>query len=86
MIAIYKIPKSSVATIFLPILLLCVVNLGIFNQSRKLAGRISNIATIMLAFIAFFPIVREQIPPNPSITKMEILIYFLTGTDLLCLI
>ena len=70
LIRIYKIPKSAVFTIFGPIFLLCIINLGIFNQSLKLAGRISNIATIMLAFVAVFPVIREQIPPNPKITKM----------------
>lgn len=69
-ITVYKIPKSAVATIFGPIFLLCIINLGIFNQSIVLGKRIANIATIMLAFVAVFPVIREQIPPNPKITKM----------------
>lgn len=39
-ITLYKIPNSAVATIFLPILLLCIINLGIFNQDKVLSGRI----------------------------------------------
>ncbi len=85
-ITLYKIPSSAVATIFMPVLLLCIINLGIFNQDRVLGGRIENLAALMLAFISVFPVIRNEIPPNPKITYMEILIYLLTGTDLLCLI
>lgn len=70
----------------MPVLLLCIINLGIFNQDKQLGGRIENLAALMLAFIAVFPVIRNEIPPNPKITYMEILIYLLTGTDLLCLI
>ena len=65
----------SLVTIFLPLWLLGIMNLGIFFQDNGFADRLATIATVMLAYMAFMPVVRSQLPPNPSITFIEILIY-----------
>ena len=73
------------ATIFLPLWLLAVLNLGVFFQDDNLADRIASIASLALAFIAFIPTIREQIPPSPSIVFVEILVYLVAATSLLAL-
>ena len=40
----------------------------------------------MIAFIALVPGIRNQIPPNPDITILEILVYFEIATAFLCLV
>lgn len=67
-ICLYKNPISVATTIFFPIILLSVINLGIFSQTNSLAGRIENLAALMFAFMEIYPIVRSQIPPTPNLT------------------
>ncbi len=57
-IPLYKMPFSSVATIFLPLSLLAGLNFGIFFQDENLANRIACIASLALAFVAFIPTIR----------------------------
>lgn len=76
----------AMATIFLPLLLLSIINLGIFFQDNGLADRIASIAALMIAFVALIPSIRAQIPPNPKIVFVEILVYFDASTTLLALI
>lgn len=56
-----------------------------FFQDDNLADRIASIASLALAFIAFIPTIREQIPPSPSIVFVEILVYLVAATSLLAL-
>lgn len=51
-------------------LLLTIINLGIFNQTDKLTGRIANLGALILAFLAIFPVIRKEIPRNPKVTKI----------------
>jgi hypothetical protein len=74
------------ATIFLPLWLLAIINLGIFFQDNTLSDRIASIAALMIAFVALIPTIRDQIPPNPRIVFIEILVYFETLTSLFALI
>jgi len=76
----------ALATIFLPLWLLGIINLGIFFQDENLADRIASIAALMIAFVALIPTIREQIPPNPKIVFIEILVYMETLTSLFALI
>ena len=85
-IPLYKFPTVTIATIFLPLWLLGIINLGIFFQDNGLADRIASIAALMIAFVALIPTIRSEIPPSPSITFVEILVYIETLTSLLCLI
>jgi hypothetical protein len=55
------------ATIFLPLWLLGIINLGIFFQDNSMDDRIGSISALMIAFVALIPTIREEIPPNPKI-------------------
>lgn len=85
-IPFYKYPSSALATIFIPLWLLAIINLCIFFQSIDLGERISSVATLMLAFVAFIPTIHDQIPPNPQIIFAEIMVFLHAATSLLCLI
>lgn len=74
-IPLYRRPIISLLTIFLPLWLLGLISLGIFFQSNELADRIASIATVMIAHIAFMPVIRGQLPPSPRIAFIEILVY-----------
>jgi hypothetical protein len=55
------------ATIFLPLWLLGIINLGIFFQDNSMDDRIGSISALMIAFVALIPTIRDEIPPNPKI-------------------
>jgi len=76
----------ALATIFLPLWLLAIINLGIFFQDNNLADRVASIASLMIAFVALIPTIRAQIPPNPNIVFVEYLVYSETLTSLFALI
>jgi len=65
---------------------LAIINLGIFFQDNNLADRIASISALMIAFVALIPTIRDQIPPNPRIVFIEILVYCETLTSLFALI
>jgi hypothetical protein len=58
LIPIYRYPLVSIATIFLPLWLLAVINLSIFFQDTSLGDRIGSISAIMIAYIALIPTIR----------------------------
>ena len=58
-IPLYKFPVVSIFTIFLPLWLLGIINLGIFFQETGLADRIGSIAGLMIAFVALIPVIRD---------------------------
>ena len=70
--------RSPIVTFFkiiVPNWLLGFISLVIFFQEGGKAGlgsRIPGIATIMLAYIATMPLLREEIPPAPQLTLLEI--------------
>lgn len=72
-------------TIFIPLFVLSFITHGIFSTTPELDGRIALIATILIAFIAMVPSIRDTIPPNPYITAAELLIYFQTLIQVICL-
>lgn len=82
----YKYPFTTVLTIFLPIMMLAVLNLAVFFQENSLSGRISSLATIMVAYTAFLPTVRDRIPPSPTITAMDLILMGLCCNCMLCLL
>ena len=81
-----KHPIATLGTIFFPLWLLGVINLAVFYQDAGLADRIANIATLMIAFVGIIPMIREEVPPNPKFTAIEMLVYLQIATTLLCLI
>lgn len=46
-----------------------------YTDFTQLAKRIGSSCSLMIAYIALVPMVRANIPPSPSITLVEILIY-----------
>lgn len=82
----YRHPFTFILMVFLPTILLAIFNLAIFFQDKDLAGRIASLATLLVAYTAFLPTVREQIPPSPKITIFEMCLYAIMSTTVLCLL
>lgn len=72
-------------TIFLPLLVLAITNLGIFYEEPRLEDRIVSISSIMVSMVALVPTVRSQIPPTPTVTLVEILVFIEAVTTILAL-
>ena len=81
---IYKRPMVAICTIFLPLSLLGMINIGIFFQDNGLADRLGTLAGLMIALVALLPVIREQIPPYPNLTFVEGLVYLKTINSLFC--
>lgn len=79
----YKDPFSAVFSIILPLILLAIINLFIFFQSNDLGSRIASIATLLVAFMAFLPTVRELIPPTPTVIGLDIILLLFLVAELL---
>ena len=56
---LYKIPGVTLATIFVPLIFLGLINLAIFFQEPALGDRVLSIATLMIAFVGLIPIIRD---------------------------
>lgn len=54
--------------IFFPLWLLGMINLSIFFSEPGLGDRIGSLASLLLAYVALIPIIRNLLPPNPNIT------------------
>lgn len=74
-IPLYKVPGSSLFSIFVPLWVIAFINLVIFFQDNRLADRMAVIATVSLAFIAFLPTINDKIPQKKTVSFVEILIY-----------
>lgn len=57
-IPLYKFPFVTLSTIFIPLWLLGIINLGIFFQDTTLGDRIGSLAALMIAFVALIPVIR----------------------------
>ena len=56
---VYKKPNPAILTIYFPLLLLGIINIGIFYQDNIRTGKIMlNIAALIVSFIALVPTVR----------------------------
>lgn len=76
-IPIYKYVVIDMLQIFLPLLLMAIISLFIFNQENglgkdsgftTLALRIINIASLMIGYVSLVPALRGRLPPMPGIT------------------
>lgn len=80
--------------IFVPILILSVISLLIFVQENAkdengfttLAKRIASGCSLLIAYVALVPMIRSKLPPTPSVTLIEILIYSSTIPNFLAII
>lgn len=82
----YKHPGVNLIEIFIPIWILGFINVLVFFQANNLAEKLAIIATIALAFIAFFPTINESVPNTPEIKMIDILIYLEVLTTFLTMI
>jgi hypothetical protein len=85
-IPLYKEPGSTLYTIFLPLLLLSLINLAIFFQNADLHDRIASVSLLMLAFVSLIPTLRSQLPPSSEISMVEWMVYGQTYTTVLVLV
>ena len=80
--------------IFVPIIILSIISLLIFVQENAkdgdgfttLALRIASGCSLMIAYVALVPMIRSNLPPTPSVTLIEILIYASTIPNFLAII
>ena len=66
-IPLYKFPGVTLLTIFFPLWLLGILNLGIFFQSVGLADRIGSLSGLLIAFVALIPVIRSELPQSPDV-------------------
>lgn len=85
-IPLYKYPSTSIINIFIPLWILGILNLAIFFQDYDFGGRVASLATLTLAFVALVPTIYAEIPPNPEIVLVELLVYAETFTSMICLL
>ena len=93
-IPIFKYPVIDMIRIFVPIIILSAISMTIFVQENavdgggftELAKRIASGCSLMIAYVALIPMIRENLPPTPSVTLVEILIYVSTVPNFLAII
>ena len=71
----FRSPEDSILNIFLPLILLGVINLGIFFQDSAIDSRIQSITSLMIAFVALIPTIQDEIPSHPKMTIVEMMVY-----------
>jgi hypothetical protein len=67
------------------------VNLAIFQQrggagDNDFSNRIANIATLLIAYAAYFPTIRSQIPVYSKILFVEVLVYLQILVNAFCIL
>lgn len=58
-IALYKFPIVAICTIFLPLWLLGMINIGVFFQEPGLSDRLGSLSGLMIAYVAVVPLFRQ---------------------------
>ena len=51
-----------------------------------MGDRIGSIAGIVIAYVALIPTIRDEIPPNPRMVFIEIVVYFQSLASLFVLL
>lgn len=93
-IPIFKYAVIDMIRVFVPIIILSIISLLIFVQENAkdglgfttLAKRIASGCSLMIAYVALIPMIRSNLPPTPSVTLIEILIYASTIPNFLAII
>lgn len=76
-IPIYKYVVIDMLQVFVPLTILSIIGILIFNQTNgistdqgftTLAYRLVNVSSIMIAFVSLIPVIRSSLPPMPGIT------------------
>jgi len=84
--AFIREPWHMLLTVIFPIIMLDLISLVIFATENSLSDRIGNIATLMLALLAYLPTVRSEIPYVPYFTFCDNVIYSCIFINALCLL
>ncbi len=69
--------------LFFPIVMLGFLNLAVFFQNQRTGKRILNVATILVSYIAFLPMIRANLPPASNIILAEILMFAMASQTIL---
>ena len=85
-IPLYRLPIVPLCLTFIPFWLLGLISLFIFFTPTNFDVRVYNVGMVMLAYIAFLPVIRSQLPENPRITLIEILLYLEIVATIICMI
>ena len=80
--------------VFVPLILLTIVGLLIFssengvynNEFNILTYRLVNVGSLMVAFVSLIPVIRENMPPMPGVTLIQVITYICTAPNLLAII
>lgn len=64
--------------------MVAILSLGVFFEANDMSNRSASLATFQLAYIAFFPTIRETLPETPKLVFAEILIYIQATVTLIC--
>jgi hypothetical protein len=91
---IFKYPVIDMIRIFVPIIILSAISMTIFVQENakdangftELSKRIASGCSLMIAYVALIPLIRGDLPPSPSVTLVEILIYLSVIPNFLAII
>jgi len=71
-ICLYREPEYELFSSLMPMLVLLIVFMGIFLLDHSdTADRLALIITVLLAFFAFLPSYRSQMPSRPQMTMMD---------------
>jgi hypothetical protein len=63
---IFRYPLMPLLTIFIPLWLLSINNLGIYLTSTDFSYRLGTLVGIIFANIALIPSYKSQLPPYPG--------------------
>lgn len=74
----------TLINVFVPFYMVAILNLGVFFEANDMSNRSASLATFQLAYIAFFPTIRESLPETPKLVFAEILIYIQALCTLIC--
>ena len=67
LIPVYKYPATTIINVFIPFYMVAILSLGVFFELNDMSNRSASLATFQLAYIAFFPVIRQTLPDTPKI-------------------
>lgn len=68
-------PWHMLMTVIFPLVILDVITLAVFATESDLASKIGNIATLVLALIAYLPSIRSEVPSVAYFTLCDTMVY-----------
>ncbi len=68
-IGLYRDPLMMILTIFMPIFVINIIGIAVFWQDpTSIADQLANLATLVLAILAYMPVFRQFIPTSSQVT------------------